>query len=215
VHTCPRIILTIFFSQYAFFLLVLVILQIVVAVFAFMYTGELANAARNGFDKLWQNKDRDDQTKIAIEGIQRGLRCCGSTGPSNWGLSIPSSCCDESVCTLLNSHQSGCGDLLYDFVSGSGLLIAWFAIVFAGIELVGVIFACCREYLIECANRDWQTMRSFPSYLFQSQTLSEMQTEDNTPKWINYKLRSINLHSDKSLYIYNKIPSPFYLWIHA
>lgn len=141
-------------STYAFFLLVLVILQIVIAVFAFMYAGELAAAAQRGFNKLWDNRNTDEQTRIAIDGIQRGIRCCGSNGPADWGLtSIPQSCCDESVCTILNAHQQGCATLLYDFVSTSGLLIAWVAIVFAGIELVGVIFACCLANSIRNANR--------------------------------------------------------------
>ncbi|KAG5678520.1 hypothetical protein PVAND_008187 [Polypedilum vanderplanki] len=143
-------------STYAFFLLILVVLQIVIAVFAFMYTGELAKAAENGFNKLWENRDTNNETRIAIEGIQRGLRCCGSAGPADWGLlNIPSSCCDDGViaCTVSNAHSDGCATLLSNFVNDSGLLIAWFAIVFAGIELVGVIFACCLANSIRNANR--------------------------------------------------------------
>lgn len=64
--------------QYAFFLLVLVVAQIVLAVFAFMYTEDLADAARKGFDTLWNGKERNDESSIqAINGIQKGLQCCG------------------------------------------------------------------------------------------------------------------------------------------
>ena len=125
--------------------MVLVILQIVVAVFAFMYTADLANAAKDGFQRLFDDRNTP-ATGAAIDQIQRGLQCCGTTGPATWGTSIPSSCCAETTCTIANSHPKGCSTLLYDFVNGSGLLIAWFSIIFAGIELVGVIFACCRKY---------------------------------------------------------------------
>lgn len=119
-----------------------------------MYTSDLANAARNGFNTLWDQKN-SDQARIAIDGIQKGLRCCGSNGPSDWGINIPQSCCDEQTCHLLNAHSKGCGTLLYDFVNDSGLLIAWVAIVFAGIELVGVIFACCRKYFIDSDKKSY------------------------------------------------------------
>jgi hypothetical protein len=113
-----------------------------------MYTNDLASAAYNGFNKLWENRDNDQQTRIAIEGIQRGIQCCGaSNGPSDWGTSIPASCCAEGqTCTVQNSHPTGCARMIKDFVNQSGLIIAWVAVVFAGIELVGVIFACCCEY---------------------------------------------------------------------
>jgi len=113
-----------------------------------MYTADLANAAKDGFGQLFA--DRNSQsTAAAIDQIQRGLQCCGTTGPASWGVgSIPQSCCAEASCNLLNSHPTGCSTMLADFINRSGLLIAWFAIIFAGIELVGVIFACCRKYCI-------------------------------------------------------------------
>jgi CD63 antigen len=141
-------------STYAFCLLVLVILQIVVAVFAFMYTADLANAAKDGFGRLFDDRN-NPSTGAAIDQIQRGLQCCGTTGPLSWGLSVPQSCCADGTtsCNLLNAHQTGCSTMLADIVNGSGLLIAWFAIIFAGIELVGVIFACCLANSIRNADR--------------------------------------------------------------
>jgi hypothetical protein len=112
-----------------------------------MYTEDLANAAKDGFGRLFDDRN-NPSTGAAIDQIQRGLQCCGTTGPMSWGVNnIPQSCCNDAAsCTLLNAHPTGCSTMLSDIVSGSGLLIAWFAIIFAGIELVGVIFACCRKY---------------------------------------------------------------------
>lgn len=142
-----RLIINIYLQQYAFFLLVLVVLQIVVAVFAFMYTEDFANTAVKGFQRLFDDR-ANPGTGAALDQIQIGLQCCGTRGAHSWAPTpIPDSCCAVPQCTTINSHP-GCSDILHDIVRGSGLLIAWFAIIFAGIELVGVIFACCRKYLI-------------------------------------------------------------------
>lgn len=116
-------------------------LQIVLAVYAFIYTDELANAAQNGFQKLWDDMLNGDQKSTeAIHGIQRGLQCCGVNSAVDWttnGRDVPTSCCVEGVnsCNPVTSFSSGCGKLLHGAVSGSGMLIAWIAIVFAAFEV--------------------------------------------------------------------------------
>lgn len=145
-------------STYAFFLLVIVVLQVVIAVFAFMYTSDLAEIAHRGFVTLFNQANGtppSNEATIAVGGIQRGLQCCGIDGPASWGLlNIPDTCCAQgSSCNLVNSFQTGCADMIHDFVTDSGLLIAWFAVVFAGIQLVGVIFACCLANSIRNTNR--------------------------------------------------------------
>lgn len=140
-------------STYAFFLLVLVVLQVVLAVFAFMYAADLADAAYNGFNKLFDNAQTSQEARVAVDGIQRGLSCCGSTGPSSW-TTIPDSCCEAGTqCTISNSFQNGCSNTIHELVKDSGLLIAWFSVCFAAVQLVGVIFACCLANSIRNASR--------------------------------------------------------------
>lgn len=109
-----------------------------------MYTSDLAEIARKGFERLFNEANNSSQeANIAVGGIQRGLQCCGINGPGSWAT-IPDTCCEAgSNCNMQNSFQTGCATMIGDFITDSGLLIAWFAIVFAGIQLVGVIFACC------------------------------------------------------------------------
>lgn len=123
-------------------MLVLVVCQVVVAVFAFLYTEEFGQIAQTGFKTLWDDMiNRNDATsREAINGIQRGLQCCGNTGPRNWdenSLPVPPSCCAEGVtnCNSGTAFQTGCGQLLTDLVTGSGMLIAWIAVVFAAFEV--------------------------------------------------------------------------------
>lgn len=147
-------------STYAFFLFVLVILQIVVAVYAFLYTEDVANSMSRAFDDLWNSMNNNDAAaREAVNGIQRALQCCGRTGPSDWTNSsagqIPTSCCNDGLttCTAATAFPNGCGTVLHDAVYGSGMLIAWIAVVFGALELVGVIFACCLANSIRNQNR--------------------------------------------------------------
>ncbi|CRL00126.1 CLUMA_CG013406, isoform A [Clunio marinus] len=144
-------------STYAFFLFVLVVLQIVLAVYAFIYTEELAQASVNGFQILWNQKQTSPSTMAVIDGIQTTLQCCGLNGPTDWANppAIGRSCCpqDAQTCEIPNAFQTGCSEALRNSVEASGMLIAWFAVVFAGFELVGVIFACCLANSIRNSSR--------------------------------------------------------------
>jgi hypothetical protein len=137
---------------------VLVVAQIVIAVYAFIYTEELATAARSGFRTLWDDQDR--KALEAVNGIQRSLQCCGYEGPADWALrgGVPASCCADGTasCNVGNAFPKGCGSLLFDLVSGSGMLIAWIAIVFAAFEV--------RIGNVNCANKVIQRVISFSSW---------------------------------------------------
>lgn len=109
-----------------------------------MYTDELAEMGQKGFRTLWEdslNRPNDRAVLEAIHGIQRGLHCCGRTGPNDWlnrpGDGIPTSCCQDGAnsCNAQTAFQAGCETVLGDVVVGSGLLIAWIAIVFAAFEV--------------------------------------------------------------------------------
>jgi Tetraspanin family len=80
-----------------------------------MYTDELANASRKGFQTLWDDSiARPDDRKVleAIHGIQRGLHCCGRTSSSDWLVrgGVPTSCCEDGVnsCNVGNAFPQGC-----------------------------------------------------------------------------------------------------------
>lgn len=109
-----------------------------------MYTDELATAARNGFDTLWNDMVRSDRkSQEFIHGIQKSLQCCGRERPHDWlDLTaplnqIPPSCCADGVttCNEASAFPKGCGNLLFEAVNTSGMLIAWIAIVFGAFEV--------------------------------------------------------------------------------
>jgi len=149
-------------TTYAFFLLVLVVGQIIIAVFAFLYNSDLADAAENGFEKLWNDmtQQSDEKSSQAIFGIQTALHCCGNNAPVDWtdaSLAIPKSCCSDLSETCNAStpgfYNKGCGSTLNNLVTTLGSWIAWVALISGAFDLVGVIFACCLASSIRSSNR--------------------------------------------------------------
>jgi hypothetical protein len=164
-------------------LLVLVVAQFVLAGYAFIYADKLAEIGQKGFEKLWEDsvKRPDDlNTLKAIHGIQRGLQCCGRTGPSDWAnrpFPFPESCCKEDVttCTVQTAFDTGCEEVLGEVVVLSGLLIAWIAMMFALFEVRTLFnFLRCRSFniflhslLVSSSLAVWQT----PSETVEDKTL--------------------------------------------
>jgi hypothetical protein len=122
-------------------LFVLLVLQIAAAVFAFVYTDDLAQIGEKGFTELFTNaRDNPGDVKYneAVNGIQRALRCCGKTGPGDWlvtvGSTIPLSCCEDrssGSCPRNQAFQTGCVEKLRSVVITQGDLIAWVSAGFA------------------------------------------------------------------------------------
>lgn len=108
-----------------------------------MYTSELVETAKNGFKTLWNDsvaRPTDVELQKTIHGIQHVLKCCGRSSADDWTGrpgGVPVSCCDDGVttCTVVNAFQTGCETLIGDIVKGSGMLIAWIAIVFGLFEV--------------------------------------------------------------------------------
>ena len=82
------------YFQYTLFLLILVIGQIIIAAFVFVYNDDVIKATDKGFDRLWQSRSVPVSIQ-AIDGIQRTLQCCGKSSFLDYGASVPASCCDK------------------------------------------------------------------------------------------------------------------------
>jgi hypothetical protein len=117
-------------------LFAVVVAQIVLASYAFMYTEEVSKIGQNTFEKLWihsSNRQDDEALQGAIHATQRILQCCGRTGPSDWGLNIlHESCCSKDVksCDPQNAFQNGCEEAMGRVVVENWQNIAWIAVIF-------------------------------------------------------------------------------------
>lgn len=105
---------------------------------------------------------RQDTFKLAWDGLQSTLECCGSKNYTDWfynkwttdGLgndSVPQSCCikSEANCNInVTEHPNtiyakGCYDAAVTFFEDKLLIIGGVTLGIAVFQLIGVAFSCC------------------------------------------------------------------------
>lgn len=129
-------------STYGFFLMVLIIAQIVVAALVFIYVGDAREAFKKGFAKLFEARDQPGNMEI-INTIQSSLQCCGKNGPLDWFGNHPQSCCSTGTAPLCMPYTTGCQKSLGEFIDTAGVVLGWVSLGVAAVELIGLIAACC------------------------------------------------------------------------
>ncbi|XP_052892363.1 23 kDa integral membrane protein-like isoform X1 [Anopheles moucheti] len=130
-------------STYSFFLILLVIAQIVIAVLVFVFVGDVTTAIKKGFERVFQNRDSPVNADL-INSIQQNLQCCGKSSFLDYGLSFPQSCCSTGgTAPACVPFARGCLGRLSEFLDSAGNIVAWVSLGVAAVELVGLISACC------------------------------------------------------------------------
>jgi len=142
-------------NLYSLCLLAIVVLQVLLAVFVFVYNQDIQNAAFKGWDRLWRGSAASALNRQTIDQIQRTLECCGSESYRDYGAAVPSSCCPQEaqLCTIQTAYNIGCKIQIKEGIQGSAKWIAYLSIAMAIVELVGVIFGCCLSSNIRNSSR--------------------------------------------------------------
>jgi len=142
-------------NLYSLCLLAVVVLQVLLAIFVFVYNQDIQQAAFKGWDRLWAGRQVSQLNSQAIDQIQRAIECCGSSTFLDYGLQIPASCCskDAQLCNQLTSYHIGCKAQIKNVVQNSASWIAYLSIAMAIVELVGIIFGCCLSSNIRNSSR--------------------------------------------------------------
>ncbi|KAM9001491.1 leukocyte surface antigen CD53 isoform X2 [Sarcophilus harrisii] len=78
----------------SFFVLLLFILliEVIVAILLFVYEQKIDEYVANDLNQSIRRYNSDNNTKMAWDGIQQYLECCGVNGTSNWNGRPPESC---------------------------------------------------------------------------------------------------------------------------
>lgn len=129
-------------TTYGFFLMVLIIAQIVVAALVFIYVGDAKAAFQKGFVRLFEERDRPQNAEL-IDTIQSNLQCCGKTSVLDWLGNTPQSCCKAGTAPLCVPFTTGCQARLGEFIDTAGDVLGWVSLGVAAVELIGLIAACC------------------------------------------------------------------------
>ncbi|XP_055538852.1 23 kDa integral membrane protein-like isoform X2 [Wyeomyia smithii] len=129
-------------TTYGFFLMVLIIGQIVIAALVFIYVGDAREAFKKGFQRVFDQRDVPANREL-IDTIQSNLQCCGVKSSLDYGLNWPQSCCTSGTAPLCIPHTDGCSARLGEFIDSAGAVLGWVSLGVALVELIGLIAACC------------------------------------------------------------------------
>ncbi|XP_042568230.1 tetraspanin-7-like [Cyprinus carpio] len=118
------------------------------------------------YNEAVENYNAQDERSIAVDNVQKSLRCCGVLNYTSWFSSvyypvngIPPSCCanisDCNSSDLRNAtiaptkiHQQGCYELVTTFIETNMGIIAGVTFGIAFSQLIGMLLACCLSRFI-------------------------------------------------------------------
>ncbi|KAH0951475.1 hypothetical protein HN011_002049 [Eciton burchellii] len=149
---------------FATLLLTVLIIQVAVAIYAFVVLKDIDNIQDFGeiYNKsFFLNYDKDTNDKEIVDSIQKELDCCGSTDYRDFGnilhRSIPGSCCNkpsDEICEpYMVTNKRGCAKALEEVFKSACGILGGIALGIAVIELIGIIFALCLANSIRNAER--------------------------------------------------------------
>lgn len=140
--------------------------EAVAGILGFLYRDRVEEELTNTLKEEIQNNygvKIDSTTNANVDNLQIRLECCGSSNYTDWRESewkklnptkrVPLSCCKEGKNTSTcnndtgfdsdNIHTKGCLSELKQFVDDHLIILGIVAVSIAGIQLLGMIFACC------------------------------------------------------------------------
>ncbi|XP_056158034.1 tetraspanin-7-like, partial [Lampris incognitus] len=152
---------------YAMFLSLVFLAELVAGISGFIFRHEVYKGTfLRTYREAVQNYNAQDERSLAVDNVQRSLRCCGVYNYTSWYSSayfpvngIPASCCtDLSDCnnqdlrnaTVVPSkvHQQGCYELVTSFIETNMGIIAGVTFGIAFSQLIGMLLACCLSRFI-------------------------------------------------------------------
>ncbi|XP_022083632.1 tetraspanin-9-like [Acanthaster planci] len=130
------------------FLLLIFILEIVAGIVGFVYRNQIQERVtadlKDGLEKY--NTSGEEGLTDGWNRLQQKLGCCGVNSSSDWGNSVPDSCCVtfSDGCAAQPSpdiYQKGCLDKLIRQLEESIYYIAAGGIVIGLFQILGMVFA--------------------------------------------------------------------------
>uniref|UniRef100_H3CM92 Tetraspanin n=1 Tax=Tetraodon nigroviridis TaxID=99883 RepID=H3CM92_TETNG len=153
---------------YAVFLALVFMTELIAGISGFIFRHEIKGTFFTTYNEAVMRYDGLDDRSLAVDGVQRSLRCCGVHNYTSWFNSVyfpvsgfPASCCvsfsDCSYADLKNStlaarkvHKQGCYQLVTSFIERNMGIIAGvtFGIAFSQVQNMGMSLACCLSRFI-------------------------------------------------------------------
>lgn len=128
-------------ETYSIFLMVLVLFQVMLACFIFLFVEDIQQDSGRSFGRMWRSRISSPTSRMMIDMIQENLECCGSENAFDYLLDIPKSCCKRDIdkCTRDFAHNIGCRNHLQESIKTSAKVIAYMCLGTALFELTCAI----------------------------------------------------------------------------
>lgn len=129
-------------ETYSICLLMLVLVQVILACFIFLFINDIQRDTAQTFSKMWKSRINSKNSRVMIDIIQDSLECCGSRSSFDYVAgTIPKSCCsrETDICVHEIAFKIGCRDHLRDSIGSSSKAISYACIGAAIFELCGAI----------------------------------------------------------------------------
>lgn len=131
-------------DTYSIFMMVLVLFQVILACFIFLFIDDIQKDSGRSYNKLWRSRTYSTSSAMMIDMIQENLECCGSYNAFDYSIdTIPDSCCkrNKPSCTPSVAYSIGCKDHLQDSIKSSAQIIGYMCMISAVFELIAAILA--------------------------------------------------------------------------
>ncbi|XP_064635733.1 CD151 antigen-like [Lineus longissimus] len=151
---------------YAFFLMIIFLLEAVAGTLAFIYSATLHGEIIRTYNNTILTNYNMDPTGVitnSVDSLQTEFKCCGTTSFRDWrgskwmkdeslnkfGRKVPDSCCKTpSDRCAVRTHPSniqyeGCIDKLEGHIKDHLFLIGCIGLGMCCLQIIGIIFACC------------------------------------------------------------------------
>jgi len=138
-------------TSYGVILLVILILQIAIGVFAFMQVkegGSLRTEIRNGLKSTFERSRNGAQQAIeSFALLEHSFKCCGVDSPQDYPSDLPASCCEGNTAPCRRGDQrvfeQGCSQKVYATIKSNMQTIGYIALGLCVTEIVAAVFALC------------------------------------------------------------------------
>ncbi|TPP58963.1 Tetraspanin [Fasciola gigantica] len=138
----------------AYFAVLIVIFaaQVTGATLGYVFREELLNYVDErmlqGVEEHSTLRDQRERPTTFMESIQRMLKCCGFSGPSDYKYAIPVACCDRHVSNcdswkieLTEVYKEGCGDKYKAMLKDKLVIIFLITVSIAAFEILCILFS--------------------------------------------------------------------------
>nr|ABS19428.1 multivalent antigen sj23-FABP [synthetic construct] len=122
--------------MYAFFLIVLLIAELVAAIVAVVYKDKIDDEINTLMTGALENPN--EEITATMDKIQTSFHCCGVKGPDDYKGNVPASCKEGQ-----EVYVQGCLPVFSAFLKRNLIIVACVAFGVCFFQLLSIVIACC------------------------------------------------------------------------